>query len=280
MTIKITMFQRASALLGALLLAAVLAAPAQARPADRFALGGTDCSLIEVPAAAPAAPPFGIGACPGVRPGAVVESDRGFCTFNFLFTGSDGHRYMGTAGHCILGESQFVEEIGEQTWAPGTGPVARDGEGRRIGEFAYAVLQDPKDFALIRLDAGVAANPQMCHFGGPTGVSVSRTRRNVALQLYGDGILAGAISPARTLFGSLRNPHHLFAKGVSTNGDSGAPVTVRGPGRAVGLLIGAGYAVRGGGADAGALISRLPPRERRAEKVTGERFEIITARQR
>jgi SAM-dependent MidA family methyltransferase len=47
--------------------------------------------------------------------------------------------------------------------------------GNRIGEFAYAILQDPKDFALIRLDPGVAANPQMCHFGGPTGVIPLRT---------------------------------------------------------------------------------------------------------
>ena len=60
---------------------------------------------------------------------------------------------------------------GWRPWAAGSGPVARDGNGNRIGEFAYAILQEPKDFALIRLDSGVAASPQMCHFGGPTGTN-------------------------------------------------------------------------------------------------------------
>ena len=78
----------------------IAAAPASAGEAN-WTLGGKPCKLIPVPAAAPA----GTGTCPGVRPGAVVNSDAGQCTFNFLFTASDGSRYMGTAGHCILGES-------------------------------------------------------------------------------------------------------------------------------------------------------------------------------
>lgn len=56
--------------------------------------------------------------------------------FNFLFPGSDGRRYIGTAGHCILGDSPFGGDAGEATWAPGSGPVARDGAGDRIGEVA------------------------------------------------------------------------------------------------------------------------------------------------
>ena len=155
----------------ALVTVAVLAgaAPASAAPGD-WTLGGVPCELIEVPAAAP----LGTGECPGVRPGAVVESDNGQCTFNFLFQGSDGARYIGTAGHCILGDDPLGGDAGEQSWAAGSGPEARDGAGNRIGEFAYAILQDPKDFALIRLDPGVAANAQMCHFGGPTGVNTDR----------------------------------------------------------------------------------------------------------
>jgi hypothetical protein len=73
-----------------------------------------------------------------------VQSDVGQCTFNFLFTGSDGSRYIGTAGHCILGESPIGGDVGEQSWARGTGPVARDASGNRIGEFAYAILQGPE----------------------------------------------------------------------------------------------------------------------------------------
>ena len=79
--------------LGVLAVAAVLV-PASAASAGNWTLGGVPCQLIEVPAAAP----VGTGACPGVRPGAVVESDNGQCSFNFLFAGSDGRRYIGTAG--------------------------------------------------------------------------------------------------------------------------------------------------------------------------------------
>src|SRR5207245_2952922 len=97
-----------------------------------WTLGGVPCTLIPVPAAAP----FGTGTCPGVRPGAIVLSDVGQCTLNFLFVGSDGSRYIGTAGHCILGTSPFGGDVGEMAWAPGTGPEARDAGGNRIGECA------------------------------------------------------------------------------------------------------------------------------------------------
>src|SRR6267378_8622222 len=62
----------------------------------KWALGGVPCcTLIAVPAVAP---PVGTGACPGVRPGAIVLTEIGQCTLNFLFRGSDGSRYVGTAG--------------------------------------------------------------------------------------------------------------------------------------------------------------------------------------
>ena len=113
--------------------------------------------LIEVAAAAP----VGVTACPGVRPGGIVNSDVGQCTFKFVFAGSDGRTYIGTAGHCILGASPFGGDVGEMSWAPGTGPVASDAGGSRIGEFAYAILLDPKDFSLIRVDPGIPVSPQV-----------------------------------------------------------------------------------------------------------------------
>src|SRR6266513_2019467 len=125
-----------------------LGLPGTSTDSTNWTLDGVPCTLIPVPAAAP----FGTGTCPGVRPGAIVLTDVGQCTLNFLFQGSDGSRYIGTAGHCILGTSPFGGDVGEMAWAPGTGPVARDSEGNPIGEFAYAILQDPKDFSLIRLD--------------------------------------------------------------------------------------------------------------------------------
>src|SRR2546427_3590235 len=143
--------------------AAVIGLPAPSSSAN-WTLGGVPCTLIPVPAAAP----LGTGTCPGVRPGAIVRSDVGQCTLNFLFEGSDGSRYIGTAGHCILGTSPIGGDVGEMAWDPGTGPVARDADGNPIGEFAYAILQEPKDFSLIRLDPPVEANAGMCQFHGPT----------------------------------------------------------------------------------------------------------------
>src|SRR5687768_16560785 len=61
-----------------------------------WTLGGEACSLIEVPAASPVNV---AGSCLGVRPGAIVQSDTGQCTFNYLFHVANGARYMGTAGH-------------------------------------------------------------------------------------------------------------------------------------------------------------------------------------
>src|SRR5262245_45885553 len=72
----------------------VLGPPA---PRSNWTMNGVPCTLIPVPAAAP----VGTGTCPGVRPGGIVVSDVGQCTLNFLFQGSDGARYIGTAGHCI-----------------------------------------------------------------------------------------------------------------------------------------------------------------------------------
>jgi hypothetical protein len=76
--------------------------------------------------------------------------------------------------------------------------VARDGAGAAIGRFAYAILQDPKDFALIELDAGVPLNAQMCHFGGPTGLNSDQPADPVVLHHYGNGIALGTVLPART----------------------------------------------------------------------------------
>ena len=63
----------------------------------------------------PAAAPVGATACPGVRPGAIVDTDVGQCTLNFVFNGSDGRTYIGTAGHCILGTSPFGGDVGEMS---------------------------------------------------------------------------------------------------------------------------------------------------------------------
>jgi hypothetical protein len=268
-------------------LGAVSASPAQAGPLGlrgggsaseaNFTLGGKPCKLIPVPAAAP----VGTGPCPGVRPGAMVTSDAGQCTFNFLYNGSDGERYIGTAGHCILGESPIGGDVGEESWAEGTGPVARDAEGNRIGEFAYAILQDPKDFALIRLDDGVQASPQMCHFGGPNGTNADQPSSAVVLNHFGNGLGVGSVLPARSALAlGMPNPDHVFAQGVAVPGDSGSGV-ISSDGRAVGVLVTVGVhssSIGTDGVDAGVVgITRIPPQEARAEQVLGTTLNLQTA---
>jgi hypothetical protein len=244
-----------------------------------WTLGGVPCTLIPVPAAAP----FGTGTCPGVRPGAIVRSDVGQCTLNFLFMGSDGSRYIGTAGHCILGTSPFGGDVGEMVWAPGTGPEARDAGGNRIGEFAYAILRDPKDFSLVRLDPQVQANAGMCHFGGPTAVNDDQPglTQPVVLNWYGNGVGVGAVVPARSaLAAGMPNPDHVFAQGVAVPGDSGSGV-ISSDGRAVGVLVTVGVHTASlgfGGLDAGTIgMTRLTPQVERAQAVLGVNLDLQLA---
>lgn len=229
------------------------------------------------PIGAPAANPVGTGPCSGVRPGALVETPLGFCTLNFLFDGSDGGRYVGTAGHCVLSNG------GEKSWAAGTGPVAKDASGDRIGEFAYAVLSDPKDFALIRLDAGVPADPQMCHFGGPTGSNRDTPTAPVVLHHYGQGLVLGDTVPGRTSLALTGMPSkdNVEAVGAVISGDSGSGV-ISDDGRAVGVVVTVGVAVgfaNGQPVVGDVGITRIGPQEERAEDVLGIGLTLRTAPQ-
>lgn len=246
--------------------------------ASGFTLGGQACDPVAMPAATPVAVSL-TGACSGVRPGAVLLTEQGQCTFNFMWKGSDGDTYMGTAGHCVLG----VEAEGEARWAPGSGPPAADAQGNIIGEFAYAVVDDPRDFALIRLADGVAASPQMCHFGGPTGLAAASTGSGgpTVLRQYGHGSVVGQVVPGRTLVAlNTQNPDYIIATGIVTPGDSGSGVTTT-DGRAVGVVVTSGIYLDtslADGLDTGTVgITRLAPQIARAERVTGVDYTLVTA---
>jgi hypothetical protein len=201
------------------------------------------------------APPFGVGPCPGVRPGAFVDIDhQSGCTLNFLFTASDGSRYMGTAGHCALDD-------GERVYTSGQAPVAYDAARKRIGEFAYAVNTQDKDFALIRLDPGVEAKPQMCHFGGPTGVGDPNFTGSPAIvQHFGQGLVFGQTVSARSGAGHLSQPGTHFATTAAIFGDSGSGVQLT-DGKAIGVLVAI--------SPLGIVITRLAPQVERARQQLG-----------
>ncbi len=218
--------------------------------------GAAGCALV---------PPYGGGACPGVRPGAYVESAEGGCTLGFLFTGSDRRRYAATAGHCGVAS-------GEAVWALGKGPVASAADGKPIGRFAYAVANGDVDFGLIRLDNGVKADPQVCHFGGPTGVNTAVHTDLVELRHVGQGLGEG-YSPARTAeapFGLYR-ADYTYAWGAAYFGDSGSPV-VDAAGQAVGVIT---QLKASGLGDIG--INRLAPRLAVAQAKLRIRLTLLTA---
>jgi hypothetical protein len=264
--------------------------PAPASGAS-FNMGGTPCALIPVPAAEGTAP-VGSGTCPGVRPGGQVVTKVGGCTFNFLFRAPDGTRYIGTAGHCIGTGPVWPRE---KIWPRGSGPVAKNAAGQRIGEFAYAVLdsEKPKDFALIRLDPGVAASPEMCHFGGPRGVyttDTADTAEPVVLQYYGNAVGVRDVAPARSAVAlGTPNPDHVYAAGLAVPGDSGSGVITT-DGLAVGVLVTTGIhgirmneegpdlGINEKGVDSGTMgITRLGPQLDRASKQLGVPLEMVTA---
>lgn len=244
-------------------LAALAVAPAHARSLE--------------PIGVPSAAPVGTGGANGVRPGSLVESPSGFCTLNFLFRDSDGRRYIGTAGHCVIGEGSFSDDAGEKSWRPGKGPVAKDADGNRFGRFVYAVLKGDKDFALIRVARGVKASPQMRFFGGPTGVYTDRSSRLVGLNHYGLGVGIGNVLPARSMTAlNTRDPDEIFGQGVVVPGDSGGPVILASDGRAVGLTVTTGVHTRRG--DLGTVgITRIDPQRDRAAKVLSTKLKLERA---
>lgn len=261
------------------------AAPVRSRAAvassSAFTLGGAKCSLIKVPAA-DGSMPVGVGTCPGVRPGAEVVSEVGQCTLNFLFETPAKERFIGTAGHCILGDGPVADRAGEKTWPKGQGPVAKDSTGHRIGEFAYAILQDPKDFSLIRLDPGVQASPEMCQFGGPTGINDDVGSGTKVLEYWGNGIGIGTALPARSAVADgFPNADHVYAAGLALPGDSGSAV-ITDDGRALGVLVTVG--VHGFGYDQNGLdfgtigITRLAPQLAQASKVIGVPLTLVTTK--
>lgn len=225
----------------------------------------------------PGATPVGGGGANGVRPGSLVESPSGFCTLNFLFRSRDGHRYIGTAGHCVIGTGSFSADAGERSWRARKGPIAKDAGGATIGRFVYAVLQGERDFSLIRLKRGVAASAQMRHFGGPTGVYTDRSRRPVTLNHYGLGIGIGNVAPARTMTAlNTRDPDEIFGQGVVVPGDSGGPVILARDGRAVGLTVTTGLHARPG--DFGPVgITRIDPQRDRAAQVLRTELKLQRA---
>ncbi len=286
------------------LMGGLVALVAVVLPVPALADSQVSCSSGPAAVAADSAP-VGPGPCPGVRPGGRVVTSVGDCTLNFLFRATDGARYIGTAGHCADPGGATNEESSpdgrgriERVWR-GEGPVAADSDGQRFGEFAYAVVQPTRDFALIRLDPDVKASPEMCHFGAPRGLYSTDTGAAVLLRYYGNGERIGDVAPARTAVAlGTPDPDQIHAVGLAVPGDSGAGVMTA-DGLAIGALVTAGFhgiaweprdpdykpypspkmpRADGSGVDVGTLgITRLGPQLARASEMLGASLELVVA---
>jgi hypothetical protein len=246
-----------------------LVAPA-AGAAERIpvALKSPDCRGV----AARTATPVGISRCSGVRPGAFFTTSVGGCSFNFAFKGSDGARYIGTAGHCLL------ENEGEKRWAVGRGLVVRDGDDRKVGRTVYAILKDSqnKDFGLIRLSPHIRPAASMCHFGGPTRLDTSHLATPQILEHYGQGLGVSILTPARTSVApNTLDEDAVIAVGAAAFGDSGSGATRQG--RALGVIVAVGAGIDGTGSAGDVFVTRLQPQLARAQRVLGIKLTLATA---
>jgi hypothetical protein len=236
-------------------------------------------------------PPFGLTPCEGVRPGATVITAGQNCTLNFLFKGSDGGTYAGTAGHCA------DDVLETRTWEPGTGPLATIPTGqsdiniitephKAVGRWVFKTHEgdwrEATDFGLIRIDDEVTLDPEMCHFGGPTGINAETTSEPTQLHHYGNGRGFREGPRARTAIAPFGFPDswHVFAYGAAAPGDSGSGV-IDPSGRAVGVLVAVGTMFDNPpttDGDVGVLsIQRLPRVLRMAERALGIRLRLMTA---
>ncbi|HEX2295670.1 MAG TPA: hypothetical protein VHN37_10220 [Actinomycetota bacterium] len=219
------------------------------------------------------APPFGTGECLGVRPGAMISTDEGTCTLNFVFRDPRGRSYVGTAGHCTLSAD------GHARWKWGAGPSVTGPSDEPIGRFVFATVDDEYDFGLIRLYDGIDPDPEMCVFGGPTGIESGERAEPFVVQYYGNGTVMGNAQvvnvptlPARSaLAPEMRNRGEVTATGAAIFGDSGAGVIAEDTGRAVGVLVGfrPGESI---------VIKRIGPAIAVAEKTLRTDLELVLAR--
>jgi hypothetical protein len=178
---------------------------------------------------------------------------------------------MTTSGHCILLAD------GERKWSPGTGPAALDDVGKRVGTFVYAIRRGTKDFALLLVDRNVKPNPQVCHFGGPTGLYDERFSNPEVLSFYGQAEVLSDALPARSgVTANTRGEELIYAQAPVSLGDSGGPWLMS-DGRALGYITHiVAYGARVG--DAGiALVRRLGPQVETAENALKLRLALVTA---
>lgn len=281
---------------------------------SRAVIGGGLLAIVSTMApTASAAEPRPVGthcasageACEGLRPGALLiiapapsPDGQNYCTFGFILQGRDGQRYAVSAGHCL---GWLLAEGEERSWPDGSGIFAYTADGQRVGEFVYAIrtreivspgLPPDADFSLVRLDRGIDADPEVCAFGGPTGIDDRIVTDPAPLEMRWFGITpAGArtppmtpgphawLLPARSGY-ALGMPRERIVQvaGHAFFSDSGGPVLTA-DGQAVGLISGPPAVedpdeLPTDGHAGSFIVTRLAPQLARASEVLGVQLSL------
>jgi hypothetical protein len=163
--------------------------------------------------------------CPVVHPGDAVWLPGFLCTANFLWQGSDGYRYLGTAGHCAIETA--------------VGGRVEDNASKRIGQLAFKVFDTRRqsDFALIRLDPAMRASADVRHWGGPTKPYRSFTDQPQTLLMHGQASWVSEVETDRELLATaVTSPKIIRFIGPASMNDSGAPVITQ-EGQAAGWIV-------------------------------------------
>lgn len=134
------------------------------------------------------------------------------------------------------------------------------------------------DFALILLAPNTTATPQVCHFGGPTGLNDTHTGDPAVLEFYGQGQAMSSVVPARTgVATNTQDPDYVYAQAPISLGDSGGPWMTN-DGRAIGYLTHiVGYGPLPSTEVSVALVRRLGPQLEAAERALGTNLIMVTA---
>jgi hypothetical protein len=183
-----------------------------------------------------------------IQPGAMLQTDVGQCTLNFVFDGlgrNAGKVYVGTAAHC-------GEAVGQE---------ARDIDDAAFGTFAFIADADDAalDYAFIevapehvpRVDPALKGHPEL-----PTGFTTpEETAAGDMVQMSGYGLGFGETQPTQenrqTILQS--DDADIFTlSGPSVNGDSGGPFVHIPTGKALGLVSQYGFTY--GATDVGPTI--------------------------
>lgn len=183
-----------------------------------------------------------------IQPGAMLQTDAGQCTLNFVFDGlgrNAGKVYIGTAAHC-------GEAVGQE---------ARDVDDATFGTFAFIADADDAafDYAFIevlpehvpRVDPALKGHPEI-----PTGFTTpEETEAGDMIQMSGYGVGFGETQPtqeSRQTILQTDDADIFTLSGPSVNGDSGGPFVHIPTGKALGLVSQYGFTY--GATDVGPTI--------------------------